>query len=424
MGAQGVQDERVGLQLRDGLLQGAGQAVDPGGGPGLPVHPEDVLRNLGGREHALFDAVQPGGQAHGQLQVGVAGRVGGAQLHPGGLAPGGGNADQGGAVGGRPGQVAGGLVAGHQALVGVDQRIRNRRHALDVAEQARDEGVGLFGQALLPLRVVKHVPAVLEQGHIGVHTRARHAVDGLGHKGGVEAVLLGQELHRQLEGHDIVGGPEGVGVLEVDLVLAGGVFVVAGLNLKAHLLQGHTDLAPGPLAVIQGAQVEVAGLVVGLGGGLALVVGLKQEELGLRPHVEGVVAHGLRPLEHPLEHVPGVAHEGGTVGVVHVADQPGGLVLLVPGVHHEGIQVGIEALVGLVNAHEALHRGAVEHDLVVDRPLNLGGRQRHVLELAENIGELEADEFDLLLLDHADNVFLRVRHSRCPLPLCKFAPYK
>ena len=121
--------------------------------------------------------------------------------------------------------------------------------------------------------------------------------DGLGHKGGVQAILLGQGLDRQLEGHDVVRGAQGVGVLEVNLMLALGHLVVAGLDLKAHLLQGHADLPPGPLPVVQGAQVEVARLVVGPGGGLALVIGLEEEEFRLRTYVEGIKAHVLGLLQ-------------------------------------------------------------------------------------------------------------------------------
>ena len=66
-------------------------------------------------------------------------------------------------------------------------------------------------------------------------------------------------------------------------MLAPGALMVAGLDLKAHLLQIQADLPAGALTVVQGAQVEVARLVVGLGGGLALVVGLEQEMLDRYP---------------------------------------------------------------------------------------------------------------------------------------------
>ena len=139
-------------------------------------------------------------------------------------------------------------------------------------------------------------------------------------------------------------------------MLAGGVLVVAGLDLEAHFLQVQADLPAGGLAVVQGAQVEVARLVVGLGGGQTVLVGLEEEELALGAHVEGVIAHVVHLLQDALEHVPGVAHEGGAVGVVDVADQPGGLAELgLPREDRKGVQIGIEALVGLVDAHEALH---------------------------------------------------------------------
>ena len=286
-----------------------------------------------------------------------------------------------------------------------------------MAENARDEGVALPGQALLPFLVKECVFAVLVQGHIGVHSVSGQAVDGLGHEGGVEVVPLGDGFHRQLEGHNLVGTLQGGGVFEVDLVLAGGHLMVGRLDLIAHLLQGQTDPPPGGLAVIQGAQVEVARLVVGFGGGLAVLVGLEQEKFRLRAYVEGVVAHGLRPLQHALQHAPGITHKGGAVRVVHVADQPRHLgVLGLPGEDHEAVQIGIEVLVGLVDADKSLDGGAVQHDLVVHRPLHLGGGDGHVFQLTENVGELHPDELDVLLPHDADDVLFRIAHVGFPFP--------
>ena len=252
-----------------------------------------------------------------------------------------------------------------------------------------------------------------------MHTGARYPEDRLGHEGGVEAVALGQGLDRQLKGHDVVGGVEGLGVLEVDLMLALGALVVAGLDLKVHLLQRHADLPPGGLPVIQGAQVEVARLVVGLGGGLALLVGLEQEELRLRAHIETVVAHVVGLLDHPLEHIAGVAHEGGSIGVVYVADQPGHFTVAgPPGEDTEALQIRVEVLVRLVNADEALNGGAVEHTLVADRLFNLGRGDGNVFEHAENVGKLQAHELDFLFPDDADDVLFAVDpHGLPPLSL-------
>lgn len=50
------------------------------------------------------------------------------------------------------------------------------------------------------------------------------------------------------------------------------------------------DLPAGGFTVIQRTQVEITRLVIGLGGGFALVIGLEQEKFRLRAYVEGVKA--------------------------------------------------------------------------------------------------------------------------------------
>ena len=396
--------------------------------PGGVVHGVDVAGDLRRGGQAPGYAVQPRRQTDRHRQIGVAGGVGRAQLHPGGLAPGGGNADQGGAVGGRPGPIAGGLVAAAQPLVGVDQGVGYRREALDMVQNAGDEGVGRLGQLPLPVGVVKYIFAVLEQGHVQVHPVPGDVVDGLGHEGGVQAVLLGHALGGQPEGHDLVRTVYGPGVLEVDLVLAGGVLMVAGFDLKAHLLQIQADLPAGGFAVVQRAQVEVARLVLGAGGGPAVLVRLKEEKFQLRPDVELIKAHGVGPAQRPAQHPPGVPHKGRAVGVVHVAEHAGH-----PAPGHlrrqdkEAVQVGVQALVRLVDAGEALDGGAVKHDLVVHRLLHLGGGDGHVLHLAENVGELHPDELDLLLPDQADDVFLGIGHGQNLLSsdfVCRLYKYR
>ena len=204
-----------------------------------------------------------------------------------------------------------------------------------------------------------------------MHPVSRRVPEGLGHKGGVKPVLLGQCLHRQLEGHDIVGGGEGVGVLQVDLMLSRGGLVVAGLDLYAHFLQRQRDLPAGALAVVQGTQVKVSRLVRGPDRGAALLVGLEQEKFQLRPHVK-VESQRLRLLQRPLEDIPGIALEGRPVRIVNIADQPGHLsVLGPPGQDGEGVRVRTQILVRLLHPDGALDGAAVQHDLPVQRPFDL-----------------------------------------------------
>ena len=224
----------------------------------------------------------------------------------------------------------------------------------------------------------------------------------------MQAVLLRQRLDGELEGHDVVGGAEGVGVLEVDLVLAGSHLVVGGFDLKAHLFQRHADLAAGAFAVVERAEVKVAGLVGGLRGRRALLVRLEEEELALGADVEGI-AHVRRALKLLFQHAARVAHEGRAVRVVHVADEARHLaVLRSPGKDGEGIQVGAQVLVALLDAGEALDGAAVDHHLSVHGLLDLADGDRHVFELAEDVGKLHADELHVALARHADDVFLAV----------------
>ena len=58
-----------------------------------------------------------------------------------------------------------------------------------------------------------------------------------------------------------------------------------------------------------------------------------------------------------------------------------------------------------MDAREALDGAAVDHDLVVQDLFDLRARDRHVLELSENVGKLQADEFDIFFFGNANDVF-------------------
>ena len=92
-----------------------------------------------------------------------------------------------------------------------------------------------------------------------------------------------------------------------------------------------------------------------------------------------------------------------------------------PGNDGKGIQIGIEILVGFVDADESLDGRAVKHDLVVDRTLDLGGGDGDVFQLSENIGELQADKFHVLLFHDPNNVFFGITHNHCILSFRIFA---
>ena len=119
-----------------------------------------------------------------------------------------------------------------------------------------DRPYGLSGSAKA-FRLLGDRPQAL----VGVHPGAVDPVDRLRHERRVQPVLLGDRLERELEGDRVVGGLQRVGVLEVDLVLAGGDLVVGRLDPDPERLE-RVDHVLADLLGEVGREVEVAGLVV------------------------------------------------------------------------------------------------------------------------------------------------------------------
>jgi hypothetical protein len=85
------------------------------------------------------------------------------------------------------------------------------------------------------------------------------------------------------------------------------------------------------------------------------------------------------------------------------------------GIHIDGVQIRLEDHVALVDRLPALDRGAVEHQAVVECILIDHARtHRQVLPLALRVGEAKIDPFDLLVLDHAQNLASIVGHVELP----------
>ena len=112
----------------------------------------------------------------------------------------------------------------------------------------------------------------------------------------------------------------GVGVAQVDLLLARGVLVEAVLDGDAHRLERADRLLAQRAGDVVGGEVEEAGVVERLRCGTALGR-LEVEELDVRSDVEdqALLVGGL---DVALEHVAAVAVEGRAVEVVDVAEDP------------------------------------------------------------------------------------------------------
>jgi hypothetical protein len=158
------------------------------------------------------------------------------------------------------------------------------------------------------------------------------AGEGFGHEARLDVLLAGDLFDHEPDGHDGVGHREGVGVAEVDLLLAGRVLVLRVLDRDAHLLEGEHGAATQVARTVGAGQVEVRPRVDRPRGSGRVDVGVGEVEvLHLGSGEEGV-AVGPSTLEGPPQRVARAALERGLVEVEDVAEDPRDrLLVAVPG---------------------------------------------------------------------------------------------
>ena len=187
---------------------------------------------------------------------------------------------------------------------------------------------------------------------------------------------------------------ERVGIFKVDLVLTGGPFVVGGLDLKTHLIEGKHDIPPGVFTTVDWRQVEIPALVVGDGGRNPLFVKAEKEELAFRADIDGVTnSFGFLDTRR---RITGVADKRLAVLGVDVTDQTGDLISPgFPGKEGKGFGNGPEVHIRLFNTGKPLNSGTVKHNLVVQGFFQLLDGDGDILYYPQDIRELQADEFYL-----------------------------
>ena len=128
-------------------------------------------------------------------------------------------------------------------------------------EQAADEPAGRVGQGTVTALVVEEGLAVLPQRHVGVHTRAVVAEQGLGHEGRGMAKLKGGVLDDVLELHHVVRRGLQRREAVVDLLLtARADLVVGALDRQADLLEETAHLVAHVGVLVGGGDGEVTAL--------------------------------------------------------------------------------------------------------------------------------------------------------------------
>lgn len=171
----------------------------------------------------------------------------------------------------------GGVVAGHQALVGVDQGVGDGAESPRVPELAGDEVQGRLAQPMGAGRVGEGVGPARPHHLLHGHARAVGPEEGLGHEGGVQAEAAGHRAGHQAQGDQGVGRRHRVQGMHVQLVLAGGGVVEGKAHGQAGIPQGPGDAVDH---LVGGGDVVEAGLVGRFRGRLAVGPEAEQEELG------------------------------------------------------------------------------------------------------------------------------------------------
>ena len=184
-----------------------------------------------------------------------------------------------------------------EPLVAVDRRRRDRAERRRVLEHSADEMIGQRreAQARGSDSSTKQIAPARGVGQVIVHvrTRARSARERLGHERRDRTRALGKLAGHHPEESVAIGGLEGVGVPEVDLVLEIGVFVIALIDAPAQALESvieraqETQSARDSLVVVARLRQVVDSVRVPAADRAVRVLD-DQEELGLDADVEEI----------------------------------------------------------------------------------------------------------------------------------------
>src|SRR5919199_2579636 len=326
------------------------------------------------------------------------------------------DANQRRAVGAAPAYIDRRLIAQHQALVGVHQWGQDGGHALGMLQQSGNIVVRNLRETTLVVGIIEGVLAgrLIGQALVDMHTGAVNAGDRLRHEGRVQAVLLCDRLQRDAERDRLVGNRQRIAILEVDLMLADRNLVVTGLDDDPEDLQRLDHLAANMGREV-GRDVKVSRGILRHRIDRTVGVRLEEEEFELRAGIE-VEAHLLGLGHHVLERTARIAGERIALGRVDITDETRRLHfrLTVPRNDCVGIEVGHKVHIAFGDPRKSLDRRAVEPDAMIEHILDLADRNRHILDDADDVGKLQVEELDVLLLNQIANLVLRVTHVYAP----------
>ena len=254
--------------------------------------------------------------------------------------------------------------------------------------------------------LLEQTSSVLLDGKVHMQPIAIFVAQGLGHEGGAQPVLRGNGAHGALEGHGVVRGGQRAGIVEVNFILSGAVFVMGAFGLNVHFLQCQADFPADVFPLVQGRHIHIARLILGLERHLAVFVRLKEIEFIFRAQPEEIAqAAGL--LHLAAQDGAAVSVKGLSLGgqaVAHHAGHTAGL--RPPGQKRQRVRVRLEKQLAAVHIAKALDRRRVKGYPPVKGTGQLGGHDGNVLHRAEKVHKGQTDELDVILLHKLDHFLL------------------
>ena len=395
--AQHVLEEVAELTDARRLEQVVGQGVNAQLLPPLRREVVDVDHHRIRAGHGVLNPFETGGEHDREGQVGIAGRVGEAQLDAGGDLLAGlvrRDADRRRPVALRPGDVHRGFVSGHQAPVRVVGRVGNEGHLSRMRQHPGDEVLGHRAQVVRIAPVVEGVLASVEEGQVRVHAAPVLSRQRLRHEGRKGPAAACDLLDQVLVGLEVVRHAQRVPEANVDLVLRRSHFVVMVLDHDSHRLQRANRHLPDVISDVDRVDVEVSGVVEEFRPPLLLEVEVFR--LGADVHRRAAVTG--EATQGPLQNVAGIAIVRDPVRIADLGEHA----------HRprppraEGQDLGRTGHrhrdhVALLNPLVALDRRAVEAHALLEGCLQLLGSDRERLEEAQDVGEPEANRTHVVL---------------------------
>src|SRR2546423_3232695 len=218
-------------------------------GESLRIEGIEVYLDRRGQRQLLANSPEARVEHGGKGEVRVAGRVRGPEFDPDSrpiTAAGSRYPNQRRTVHLGPADRHRGLEARHETLVGVDEWRHQRAERTGMRQLAGDEVLGDGRQVILVRSVIKGVGVLAQVGEdlMGMHPGAGGTEDRLGHEGGEQSPTLRHRLDSMLERDELVRALQRVVEGEVQLILSGRDFVVAGVDGDAQAVKGGYDLLP------------------------------------------------------------------------------------------------------------------------------------------------------------------------------------